>query len=76
MIYLKSYTLPTLEEELDLAERYWSRKAGGNPHPAAYPYGIFPYKGLRRIEFSEVTIFCGGNGSGKWTVNGTSTIPG
>ncbi|MBQ2546788.1 MAG: AAA family ATPase [Clostridia bacterium] len=68
MIYLKSYTLPTLEEELDLAERSWSRKAGGNPHPAAYPYGIFPYKGLRRIEFSEVTIFCGGNGSGKSTL--------
>ena len=68
MIYLKSYTLPTLEEEIDVAERYWSRKAGGNPHPAAYPYGIFPFKGLRRIEFSEVTVFCGGNGSGKSTL--------
>ena len=68
MIYLQSYTLPTLDEEEDKAERYWSRRAGGNPHPSAYPYGIFPYKGLRRIEFSEVTIFCGGNGSGKSTL--------
>ncbi len=68
MIYLKSYTLPDLGEEEDWAERYWSRKAGGNPHPHEYPYGIFPYKGLRRIEFSEVTVFCGGNGSGKSTL--------
>ena len=65
MIYLKSYTLPTLEEEEDHAERYWGH---GNPHPGAYPYGIFPFKGLRRIEFSEVTVFCGGNGSGKSTL--------
>ena len=68
MIYLKSYTLPTQGEEEDWEERYWSRKAGGNPHPREYPYGIFPYKGLRRIEFSKVTIFCGGNGSGKSTL--------
>ena len=68
MIYLKSYTLPTQDEEEDRAERYWSWRAGGNPHPHEYPYGIFPFKGLRRIEFSEVTIFCGGNGSGKSTL--------
>ena len=65
MIYLKSYALPTLAEEEDHAERYWGH---GNPHPGAYPYGIFPFKGLRRIEFSDVTIFCGGNGSGKSTL--------
>ncbi len=68
MIYLQSYTLPTLDEEEDRAERYWSRRAGGNPHPHEYPYGMFPYMGLRRIEFSDVTIFCGGNGSGKSTL--------
>ena len=63
MIYLKSYTLPDQGEEEDWAERYWSRKAGGNPHPREYPYGIFPYKGLRRIEFSEVTAAGTGAGS-------------
>ena len=68
MIYLKSFTLPTQGEEEDWEERYWSRRAGGNPHPNAYPYGIFPYKGLRRIDFSEITIFSGGNGSGKSTL--------
>ena len=68
MIYLKSYTLPTQEEEEDREERYWSWRAGGNPHPHEYPYGFFPFKGLRRIDFSEVTIFCGGNGSGKTTL--------
>ena len=68
MIYLASYTLPTQDEEEDRAERYWSRRGGGNTHCHEYPYGIFPYKGLRRIEFSDVTIFCGGNGSGKSTL--------
>ena len=68
MIYLKSFTLPTLEEEEDRAERYWSRLAGGNTHCHEYPYGIFPLKGLRQIGFSEITIFCGGNGSGKSTL--------
>ncbi|MBR0597967.1 AAA family ATPase [Sinanaerobacter chloroacetimidivorans] len=57
MIYLKSFYLPSLdEEELD------------NPTPHAYPYGIFPYKDLQQIRFRPVTIFYGGNGSGKSTL--------
>lgn len=65
MVFLKSFTLPTLKEEEDHARRFWPN---GNDHPAAYPYGIFPYKQLRRIECAEVTILCGGNGSGKTTL--------
>lgn len=33
-----------------------------------YPYHVFPEKGLETIEFSPVTILCGGNGSGKTTL--------
>lgn len=35
-----------------------------------YPFGIFPFpqKGLGRVEFDPVTIFYGGNGSGKSTM--------
>ncbi len=33
-----------------------------------YPYQLFPQKQLREITFSDITIFCGSNGSGKSTV--------
>ena len=33
-----------------------------------YPMNIFPTKGLRRVTFDPVTIFYGGNGSGKSTI--------
>lgn len=33
-----------------------------------YPFKIFPEKGFERIDFSPITIFYGGNGSGKSTV--------
>lgn len=33
-----------------------------------YPYGIFPRKGLSKIEFAPITILYGGNGSGKTTL--------
>ena len=32
-----------------------------------YPFKIFPDKGLRSLEFEPITIFYGGNGSGKTT---------
>ncbi|MGN1346457.1 MAG: AAA family ATPase [Eubacteriales bacterium] len=65
MIYLHKFKLPTLAQEEDHAEKYWAK---GNPHPHAYPYGIFPFKKLTQVEFSEITIFYGGNGSGKTTL--------
>lgn len=33
-----------------------------------YPYGIFPAKGLKEMQFKDITILYGGNGSGKTTV--------
>ena len=32
-----------------------------------YPFGIFPDKGLRALDFADITILYGGNGSGKTT---------
>lgn len=34
---------------------------------SAYPLRIFPLKGLGRVTFEDITIFYGGNGSGKST---------
>ena len=33
-----------------------------------HPFGLFPGKGLSHIEFSDITIFYGGNGTGKSTL--------
>ncbi len=33
-----------------------------------YPLKLFPQKGLNRVDFEPVTIFYGGNGSGKSTI--------
>lgn len=66
MQYLKSFTLPSDSAELDyLFER---GKLDMQCYNNQYPFGIFPHKGLSKIEFDPITIFYGGNGSGKSTV--------
>ena len=32
-----------------------------------YPFGVFPQRELENVKFEPITIFCGGNGSGKTT---------
>lgn len=61
--YLHDFTFRSKVEEMDFerAERRTCFKF-------FYPLNMFPQKGLRRIEFEPVTIFYGGNGSGKSTV--------
>ena len=69
MQYLKSFTLPTDEQELDYL--FDSRKSGKldmQCYSNQYPFGIFPHKRLSKIEFEPITIFYGGNGSGKNTL--------
>ncbi len=34
-------------------------------HESFYPFGLFPRKELEHLSFSPITVFCGGNGSGK-----------
>lgn len=58
MIYLKSFQLADIAKE----EAYDHLKCN------VYPYGIFPYKKLENIEFSNITMFYGSNGSGKSTL--------
>lgn len=64
MLYLSSFTLPDRdkEESFFLALRRTC-------YTTAYPFCVFPQKGLERVEFDEpITIFAGGNGSGKTTL--------
>ena len=63
MIYLKEFRLPSIGEEEgffnDLRRTCYTN---------FYPFGIFPSKELRRIDFAPITIFYGSNGSGKTTL--------
>ena len=69
MIYLKSFHMPNRQEE----ERYLDPQA--NPihrrtcYTTKYPFRVFPMRGLPETwQFAPVTIFYGGNGSGKSTI--------
>lgn len=63
MIYLKSFTFPTEEQEspiLDYVMTKW--------HNTVYPFKIASGVLLETLEFAPVTILYGSNGSGKTTL--------
>ncbi len=62
MIYLKSFRL------LNESEEYHIIMSKMNIHNNIYPLKIFADKQLEDIEFEPITIFYGGNGSGKTTI--------
>ena len=68
MIYLESFTLPSLKDETEYKIKNPKFDMACYSHTSAYPFGIFPPKGLEKITFDSVTVFCGGNGSGKSTL--------
>ncbi len=71
MQYLKSFTLPTDSDELEyllVSKPGRLTKLDMQCYANQYPFGIFPHKRLSKIEFEPITIFYGGNGSGKSTV--------
>lgn len=64
MIYLRSFNLLTADDEWQ-----FFRKRSRGCYDSFYPYQFFPQqKELEEMEFSDITIFCGGNGSGKSTI--------
>ncbi|MBQ6877976.1 MAG: AAA family ATPase [Oscillospiraceae bacterium] len=62
-IYINSFEFASEFDEINFIS-YQRRTC----YSGYYPFKIFPEKGLERIDFSPVTIFYGGNGSGKSTV--------
>ena len=66
MIYLKSFHLPTREEEEDFF--HVSKKALRTCYTTKYPFHVFRRRNLPDWQFSDVTILCGCNGSGKSTI--------
>ena len=65
MVYLDSFHFPTFEEEDDFLAEYWK----DNPFSMnkSYPFNVLSMKGLHSLDFQEITILYGGNGSGKST---------
>ncbi len=63
MVYLRSFTMPSLnvrEKVLnDIKPTYYT---------SAYPFELFPLRELPEVAFEPITIFYGGNGSGKSTI--------
>ena len=68
MQYLRSFSLPTEEEELDYAFSSKKLDMACYNRGTAYPFQIFPFKAFSEITFEPITIFYGGNGSGKSTL--------
>lgn len=67
--YLDSFTLPTRDREEQFLMFSHNHKLEMSCYSnSPYPFGIFPEKKLRRIDFEPITVFCGSNGSGKSTL--------
>ena len=68
MIYLQSFQMPTRTDE----ENYFSNprnfKAKRTCYSTKYPFGLFRYRDLPEFYFTDITIFCGNNGSGKSSI--------
>lgn len=68
-MFIRTFTLPDDEGEYRLARRRMEHNGGAFGYlESGYPCGIFPKKGLDRLEFGRVTVLYGGNGSGKSTL--------
>lgn len=63
MVYLRSFAMPTQERE----ERYFC-DFRETCYTDFYPFGVFRRREPPIFSFDPITIFCGGNGSGKSTV--------
>ncbi len=71
MIYLESFRLASEQDETNYlfggrtpSKLDMTCHSVNNP----YPFKIFPFKYLEKLEFSSITLLYGGNGSGKSTV--------
>lgn len=68
MQYLNAFDLPTLGDESKFVVTNTKFDMTCYTVNNAYPFHIFPKKGLSHIDFAPITIFCGGNGCGKSTL--------
>ena len=72
MIYLKSFHLPSRDEDenfFNVKSDLFSPKNFRSCYTTKYPFVFFRERELpKNFEFRDITIFCGNNGSGKSTI--------
>lgn len=66
MVYLREFQLPTEEREARFLAG--SRENKRTCYGSRYPFGVFLSRTVPPLKLGEVTILCGGNGSGKTTI--------
>lgn len=68
MIYLQSFQMPTRADEENYFASPTNFKAKRTCYTTNYPFGLFRYRELPKFYFTDITIFCGNNGSGKSSI--------
>lgn len=63
MVYLRSFSLPSLAER-----ELFINDIKKTCYTTVYPFHLFELQELPEFTFEPITIFCGGNGSGKSTL--------
>ena len=66
MVYLREFQLP--DEEREARFLAGSRENKRTCYGSRYPFGIFLNRTMPPLKLEEITILCGGNGSGKTTI--------
>ena len=66
MVYLREFQLPNEDQEARFLAG--SRENKRTCYGSRYPFGIFLNRSVPSFKLEEITILCGGNGSGKTTI--------
>lgn len=62
MLYISKFEFPDAETETDF--RFGLKMTC---YDSIYPFGVLSRKGLTQLDFEDITLLCGGNGTGKTT---------
>lgn len=68
MLYIDKFLLPIEDEESIISARMGENGGAFGYIDNIYPCGIFNQKAFKQVDFKPLTIFYGGNGSGKSTM--------
>ena len=66
MVYLREFQLPSEEQEARFLAGSLEHKR--TCYGSRYPFGVFLNRSVPPLKLEEITILCGGNGSGKTTI--------
>ncbi len=68
MVYLERFTLPDYKQEDKYILNFPPELEQSYNPDNAYPFKLFPFKGVEELAFEPITVLYGGNGSGKSTL--------